>query len=96
MKVKHLIKKLQELDPDANIYFGEFTNSKPVYYLFSGTRLKREGIFMSTEEVIRLDSSSDATDRSLVDHLLKRYGNQNRADLHGKDVLISNWNGKWY
>jgi hypothetical protein len=94
MKVKHLIKKLQELNPEANVYFGESSESRPADYLHLGTRLRREGYFMRTEEVERLDSSPGPTDRSLVDHILKRYGAKGRNDLHGGDVLISNWSGK--
>jgi len=94
MKIRHLIKKLQELDPEANVYFGEATESRPADYLLPGTRLRREGYFMLTSEVKRLDGSPGPTDRSLVDHILKRYGAKGRADLHGNDILISNWNGR--
>jgi hypothetical protein len=95
MKIKQLIKKLSTLDPEANVYFGESGDSKPADYLLLGTRLKRGGYFLLTTEVERYDSGLDPTDRSLVDHLLKRYGMKSREDLHGKDILISNWNGKW-
>jgi hypothetical protein len=95
MKIKQLIKKLSELDPEANVYFGTSSDSKPADYLLLGTRLKREGYFMLTTEVERYDGSSDLTDRSLVDHIIKRYGTKSRESLHGKDILISNWNGKW-
>jgi hypothetical protein len=96
MKVKHLIKRLQALDPEANVYFGEASESKPADYLLPGTRLKR-GYFLLTTEVERYDGSPDLTDRSLVDHLLRRYGGSaaGRGDLHDKDLLISNWSGKW-
>jgi len=93
MKIKHLLKKLQDLDPEANVYFGESMESRPADYLLPGTRLRRDGYFMLTSEVQRLDESPGPTDRSLVDHILKRYGSK-RSDLHGHDILISNWNGR--
>jgi hypothetical protein len=58
--------------------------SRPADYLLPGTRLRRDGYFMLTSEVQRLDESPGPTDRSLVDHILKRYGSK-RSDLHGHD-----------
>jgi hypothetical protein len=89
VKVKHLIKKLQGLNPEANVYFGEGSmDSKPADYLLIGTRLKREGHFMTNEEV-------NHQDPKLLDHIIKRYGTKSRGELHGEDILICNWNGKW-
>jgi len=95
MKVKQLIKKLSELDPEANVYFGAGTvDTKPIVSCLTGTRMKREGFFLLPEEINRLDQSTESTNKSMVNHLIKRYGMKSRADLHGKDILITNWNGK--
>jgi hypothetical protein len=57
MKVKQLIKKLSELDPEANVYIGDSDNSRPANYCLFGTRMKREGFFLLTTEVNRYDQS---------------------------------------
>lgn len=87
MKVKHLIKKLQSLNPESNVYFGS-VETKPVSYLHLGTRLKSNFIFKSDA------NSTDPNQQKMVEVSLLR-DKVDKKDLHNEDVLITNWNGIW-
>ena len=88
MKVKHLIRKLRTLDPEANVYVGDLYDTIPAKYLLLGTHLRREKGFITQQD----SQSAHPDTQQVAQSRLKRSGLTGFAN---DDVLITNWNGEW-
>lgn len=92
MKVKQLIKKLSELDPEANVYIGEGPGMtvRPVKYAHYGIYFKKDRIFLLGKWFTI--PGGVYNDKVYIGKLLDR----NRMDdAEPKDVLLSSWNGEF-
>jgi hypothetical protein len=92
MKVKQLIKKLSEMDPEANIYIPEGPGIKvsPIKFIHYGLHFKRDKYFALKKW---MDTPGGMySDKSYLQRLLD--GNKmDNADP--KDVLLSSWSGEF-
>lgn len=94
MKVKQLIKHLEGLDPEANVYIGESEyESKPIRAISLGMRLgKKSWMFSGSGVPFMLkgyfDSPNQNVQKGIVDVQLNR-AKIAREDVVLKDVLIS-------
>jgi hypothetical protein len=87
MKIKHLIKKLSELDPEANVYYGDLEIS-PVKYIHLGTRLQKEKHFIFK----KVTESLNPYHVKMTSSAMRRNGIKDKSELTGEDILLTSWN----
>jgi hypothetical protein len=84
LKVKQLIKKLQGLDPDAEVVVAETTFKVfPVRYAHPGVFLKKEKIFVL----------QDWIESGNPKYLTTVYG-QDTTTMKPNAVMLANWTGR--
>jgi hypothetical protein len=92
MKVKQLIKKLSELDPEANVYLGEgpLITVHPARFAHYGLYLKKDRIFILKKWAET--PGGMYSDQQYMGRLLEK--NKMTAP-NFKDVFLSSWDGEF-
>jgi hypothetical protein len=93
MKVKQLIKLLEQMDPEANVYVGTCEyDTHPIRAVSPGLRFRKEGGYSENGAGFLLKGYFESTDPNIqsgiVDVQLKR-AKVARESVVLKDVLIS-------